>query len=196
MEISRRFGRRRHRRGQRHRCRARPSLRHRGLLGRVGRRRRRGPRGRGRRHRGRCPHRRHRRECGHRRGTPGRGRLRSVRCRSRAVQQRRRVDVQPDRRPDARRLAVGARREPVGRRPRRPGLPAQDAGPGSALAHRQHVVAGRPGERPAVARPVQRQQGGCGRAQRDAAHGDGHGRLAGRRECAVPRKHPYRDPGE
>ena len=80
--------------------------------------------------------------------------------------------------------------------PRGAGLPPEAAGPGATGPHREHVVAGRSGERPALARPLQRQQGGRRRPQRDAAHGAGHGRLARRRQRAVPGQHPHPDPRE
>ena len=59
-----------------------------------------------------------------------------VRPRRRAVQQRRRLDVQPGPGPDARGLALGLRRQPLGRRPRAAQLPAHHAQQGTPA----HIV--------------------------------------------------------
>ena len=58
--------------------------------------------------------------------------------------------------------------------------------PGGAGVHRQYVVSGRSGQRAAVPRPLQRQQGRRRRSQRDPTDGVGHGRRTRRRQRALP----------
>ena len=105
------------------------------------------------------------------------------------LQQRRRLHLQPVPGPDPRRLALGARRRPLGRGQRDPQLPPDPATPGHDRPHREHVLHGRDHGWRAIHRPVHGRQGGRHLAVGDAPDRAGHDRLTHRRERALPRLH-------
>ena len=144
--------------GERHRRGARRSVRRRGLRGRGRRPRRR----RSRDGRGRHP-------LGRRRGRGGavstsRDAAAVDRLAATTLERFGRVDVLCNNagvstfnliaRPDARRLALGVRRQPLGRGPRDAQLPADHPRAGHAGPHRQHRVHRRAAQRRRVHRPL------------------------------------------